>query len=111
VTEATNKGFVVGKYYRVTSVHEAADLSGATLSHFVVQAALEKAQAIIDRERTIRFTSKDAALLINMLDAPIKPNQALTRAFKRYNDKGTNEKSLSSVNKEQVADILKTVYA
>jgi uncharacterized protein (DUF1778 family) len=81
------------------TLNEAADLSGATLSHFVVQAALEKAQAIIDRERTIRFTSKDAALLINMLDAPFKPNQALTRAFKRYNDKGTNEKSLSSVNK------------
>jgi len=72
-------------------LNEAAELSGATLNHFVVQAALEKAYTIIDRECTIRFSSEDAALLISMLNQSSKPNKALTSAFKRHCNKGKNE--------------------
>lgn len=67
----------------VEKLQEAADLTGATLNQFLVQAAIEKADRVIDRERTIRFTVEDAAMFIHMLDNPRPPNQALTRAFER----------------------------
>jgi len=65
-------------------LQEAADLTGATLNQFMVQAALEKAERIIERETIIRFSKNDAAMLINMLDNPSKPNAALQRAFERF---------------------------
>lgn len=65
-------------------LQEAADLTGATLNQFMVQASLEKAEKIIDREKTIHFSKNDAAMLINLLDTPSKPNTALLRAFERF---------------------------
>lgn len=72
-------------------LQEAADLSGATLNQFLVQAALEKAQMIIDREYMIRYTREDAAMFINLLDAPPAPNDALIRAFERHKNRAQNE--------------------
>jgi uncharacterized protein (DUF1778 family) len=68
-------------------LQEAADLTGSTLNQFMVQAALEKAERIIDREKTIYFSVNDAAMLMNMLDNPSKPNAALTRAFERFKER------------------------
>lgn len=65
-------------------LQEAADLTGATLSQFMIQAALEKAEKIIERETSIRFSKNDAAMLINLLDNPAKPNAALQKAFERF---------------------------
>lgn len=65
-------------------LQEAAELTGASLNQFMVQAALEKAERIIDREKTIFFSQKDAAMLINLLDHPPEPNAALLRAFERF---------------------------
>jgi uncharacterized protein (DUF1778 family) len=64
-------------------LQEAADLSGATLN----QAALEKADRIIDRERTLQFSAEDAAMFIAMLDSPRPPNEAMKRAHERYKNK------------------------
>ncbi|MBY0240084.1 MAG: DUF1778 domain-containing protein [Burkholderiaceae bacterium] len=74
----------------VEKLQEAADLSGATLNQFLVQAALEKAQGVIDRERTIPFSADDAAMFIHMLDHPAPPNAALARAFERYRSRVNN---------------------
>ena len=71
-------------------LQEAADLTGATVNQFLVQAALEKAEKIIDRERAIRLTLEDAAMLINLLENPSKPNSALLGAFERFKDKVEN---------------------
>jgi uncharacterized protein (DUF1778 family) len=79
---------------------EAAELTGATVNQFLVQAALEKADRIIDRERTIRLTAQDAALLITLLDQPSKPNVALTRAFKRFKNKDDDGKSPGSIKQK-----------
>lgn len=68
-------------------LQEAANLSGATLNQFLVQAALKEADRIIEQERVIRFTSEDAALFIDMLDNPRPPNAALKKAYERYKDK------------------------
>ncbi|MEO5933044.1 MAG: DUF1778 domain-containing protein [Duganella sp.] len=72
-------------------LQEAADLTGATLNQFLVQAALEKAQLIIDREYMIRYTREDAAMLINLLDAPPAPNEALIKAFEQHKNKAQND--------------------
>ena len=65
-------------------LQEAAELTGATMNQFMIQASLEKAEKIIDREKTIQFSKADAAMIIKMLDNPSKPNAALVRAFERY---------------------------
>lgn len=62
----------------------AADLKGATLNQFLVQAALERAEQIIDRETVISLTRKDAAMLLTLLENPAKPNERLVKAFERY---------------------------
>lgn len=66
------------------TLNEAADLAGTTLNSFVVQAALKEAQRLIDREKTIYVSRNDAAMLLNLLDDPAPPNQALTRAYERF---------------------------
>ena len=74
-----------------TKLQVAADLSGATLNQFLVQAAVEKADKIIENERTILFSREDAALFIKMLDNPGQPNEALARAFARRKNKVEDE--------------------
>lgn len=65
-------------------LNSAAELTGTTMNGFVVQAALEKAQKIVDRENRTMITRNDAAMLLNLLDNPRKPNQAMQRAFERF---------------------------
>jgi uncharacterized protein (DUF1778 family) len=71
-------------------LQEAADLVGATVNQFVVQSALEKAEQIIDREKMIALTQMDAAMLIELLENPPKPNEALARALDRYKSRVEN---------------------
>ena len=68
----------------VEKLQEAADLSGATLNQFLVQAAVEKADRVIDRERTMQFSMEDAAMFIEMLDNPRPPNAKLMKAYEQY---------------------------
>lgn len=65
-------------------LQEAAELTGATVNQFMVQASLEKAEKILDREKTIYFSKKDAAMLIDLLDNPPPPNAALLKASERF---------------------------
>ncbi len=54
------------------------------LSRLKVQAALEKAEKVIGREKIIHFSLNDAAMIMNLLDNPAKPNAVLVRAFERF---------------------------
>lgn len=81
-------------------LQEAADLVGATLNQFVVQSALEKAEQIIDRETMIGLTRRDAAVLIDLLENPAKPNAALKRAFERYKGKVKNGELRSTAGQD-----------
>lgn len=65
-------------------LEEAAALTGATVNQFMVQASLEKAERVIDREKTIPITARDASMILHMLDHPSMPNAALLRAFERF---------------------------
>lgn len=65
------------------SLVAAAEFTGATLSQFVMQAAREKAQQLMDRENFIPITADDAAMLVELIENPPPPNRALLEAFKR----------------------------
>ena len=66
-------------------LEEAADRSGATLNQFVVQAAVEKADRILERERVTRLSARDAEWLLKALDRPPpSPNAKLKRALDHY---------------------------
>ena len=77
-------------------LQEAAELTGATLNQFMIQASLEKAERIIDREKTIHFSKNDAAMIINLLDNPSQPNAALARAFERFKQREIENGNQSS---------------
>ena len=66
------------------TLQQAAGLLGVALNQFVVQAALNKAQRVIERERAIRLTGDDAAFLLKLLENPPAPNARLRRAFRHY---------------------------
>jgi uncharacterized protein (DUF1778 family) len=64
-------------------LQEAADLVGATVNQFVLQAAIKEAEEVIDRERVIRLSKRDSARLLELLDNPPPPNARLRRALER----------------------------
>ncbi|MBC7598467.1 MAG: DUF1778 domain-containing protein [Polaromonas sp.] len=62
----------------------AADLVGATLNQFVVQAALEKAEKVIDSETAITLTRRESLRLLEMLENPPVRNEKFLQALARY---------------------------
>ncbi|MEA2047161.1 MAG: DUF1778 domain-containing protein [Campylobacterota bacterium] len=66
----------------------AAALSGiSSINSFVLSAAIEKANKIMEREETLKLSKRDAMLLVDALDRPAKPNKKLNEAFKAYEEK------------------------
>jgi uncharacterized protein (DUF1778 family) len=62
----------------------AADLVGATLNQFVVQAALEKAEKIIESESTIVLTRRESLRLLDLIENPPARNERFLQAQARY---------------------------
>ena len=62
----------------------AAELTGATVNQFLVQAALKEAQEVIERQEVIRLSPRDWSWLLELMDSPPKPNARLKAALKRY---------------------------
>ncbi len=71
----------------------AADLVGATLNQFVVQAALEKAEKVIESESAIVLTRRESLRLLEMIENPPPRNEKFLQAQARYqglkNDAGS----------------------
>ena len=65
---------------------QAAEISGATLNQFLVQAALEKAQIVIEKNRTIKLTTRSAKVFFEAIERPPKPTDKLKRAMKIYKE-------------------------
>ena len=66
-------------------LEEAADRSGATLNQFLVQAAIEKADQVLERERVMRLSARDAEWMLAVLDQPPRPpNAKLQSALEHY---------------------------
>jgi len=49
-----------------------------------VQAALEKAEQIIEKDKLIHLSKKDAQFFFDVLDNPPEPNAKLINAVKNY---------------------------
>lgn len=63
---------------------EASEITGSTLNQFIVNAALEKAQAIIENENKIRLNKQSARHLFELIENPPKANPKLAQAMKQY---------------------------
>ena len=64
-------------------ISEAANAVGATLNQFLVQAALDRANEILERERVIDLSSNAAKMIFDLIENPPKPNAALRKAMRR----------------------------
>lgn len=75
----------------------AADLVGVTLNQFVVQAALEKAEKVIDSESTIVLTRRESFRLLEMIENPPPRNKRLEKLMSKY-QRGNADGSDSSLD-------------
>lgn len=72
------------------TLQTAADLVGATLNQFVVQAALEKAERVIERESTLVLTRAESLRLLELMENPPLRNEKFLQAQARYLKMKTN---------------------
>lgn len=67
---------------------KAAALAGmSSLNSFVLNAAIEKARQVIEREQVLKLSRADAVLLMEALDNPATVNAKLKSAAERYEKK------------------------
>lgn len=59
----------------------------SSINSFVLSAAIEKAKLIVEQERVLKLSQRDALLLAEALDAPAKANPRLQQAAERYRAK------------------------
>ncbi len=64
---------------------QAASLVGATLNQFMVQASLEKAQHLLEREQSMNLSARDAKVFFDALENPPLPGEKLKEAAEAYN--------------------------
>jgi uncharacterized protein (DUF1778 family) len=65
----------------------ATDIVGTTLNQFLIQAALEKAENIIDKNKIIYLSKKDTKVFFDALDNPPEPNAKIKSAVNQYKNK------------------------
>jgi uncharacterized protein (DUF1778 family) len=65
-------------------IQHAANLSGGTLTDFVVTSARAAAEEIVQNHQIIELSRRDAEILFEALMNPPEPNAALREASKRY---------------------------
>jgi uncharacterized protein (DUF1778 family) len=70
----------------VDELEEAAALVGVTVNQFIVQAATERARAVIETYTRIELSRRDAAFILQLLDQPAIANPALQRTGQRYRE-------------------------
>jgi uncharacterized protein (DUF1778 family) len=65
----------------------ATDIVGTTLNQFLIQAALEKAEIIIDKNKIIYLSKRDTKVFFDALDNPPEPNAKIKSAVNQYKNK------------------------
>jgi len=67
---------------------KAAAIAGmSSINSFVLSAAIEKAQQVIEREQALKLSQADAMLLMAALDQPASVHSKLKAAAERYDSK------------------------
>ncbi|HRJ52160.1 MAG TPA: DUF1778 domain-containing protein [Candidatus Thiothrix moscowensis] len=70
-----------------TLLSQAAAIVGiSSINAFVLNAAIEKAKLIIEKEQTLKLSQRDATLLAQALDSPAKTHPRLQQAAQRYRE-------------------------
>ena len=67
-----------------STLQAAADLVGATLNQFVVQAALEKAEKVIESESMMVLSRNESLRLLELIENPPPRNEKFRQAQARY---------------------------
>lgn len=65
---------------------QAASITGRTLTDFVVSVAYEEAKKTISEHQVLRLAVNDQALLIDRLNQPLEPNQAMKNTLELYDE-------------------------
>src|SRR4051794_29366575 len=68
-------------------LQRAADLSGCTLTEFVVKSAQAAAEETIRTYEVIRLTQEESIQFVEALLHPPTPNENLRRAWQRYEER------------------------
>ncbi len=66
------------------TLQKAADLTGATLNQFMIQAAIKEARKVINTEQVIHLSSQDADRIFSLIENPPTPNVYLKEAIQRH---------------------------
>ena len=67
-------------------IQRAADYSGATISQFLIESAMEKARNVIERSETLHLSMTGADALFAALEKPPKVNNKLLKVAKHYKE-------------------------
>lgn len=67
-------------------IQRAADYSGATLSQFLIESAIERARNVIERTETLSLSMAGADALFTALENPPKANNKILKAAQHYRD-------------------------
>lgn len=62
----------------------AADMMGATLNQFVIQAAAEKAEKMVENEQRLLLTRRESMHILGLLENPPMMNDKLTSLMANY---------------------------
>jgi len=62
------------------TIQAAAELQGASLNQFVIEAAHQKALELLEQASFIRLNAEQTRCVFDLLDKPPKPNRALLAA-------------------------------
>ena len=61
-------------------IERAAAIYGATINQFIVQAAVERANEVLQNMETIKLSTRDAKIFLDALANPPQPNEHLLDA-------------------------------
>ncbi|MCF6289038.1 MAG: DUF1778 domain-containing protein [Proteobacteria bacterium] len=75
------------------TIKKAAAYSGATVTQFLVESALDKAKTVINDVEVVKLTNKAATRMMELLDNSPEPNVKLLKARAKYQRIISSEKN------------------
>lgn len=70
--------------HHLDQLQMAADMVGATVNQFVIQAATEKADMLIKQESTISLSRRESLRILELIENPPPRNEKFNQAVERY---------------------------
>ncbi|MDH5553117.1 MAG: DUF1778 domain-containing protein [Nitrosomonas sp.] len=79
------------KQHTKLMLERAASFEGQTISKFVLNSALSRAEETIQKHETMSLNANDADVFFNALAAPVQFNNTLTAALKEHSKRVTSK--------------------